>query len=443
MDLAAAFIIFLLAMIFSIVRGISLVYALLTGLVAFTLLGMHRNFPLRDLTKMALGGARESLVVVEVMGVIGFLTAAWRVSGTITIFVYYGIQFITPPLFLIIAFLLSCVLSYAIGTSFGVAGTVGVIFMTLARSGGVDPILTAGVLMSGVYFGDRGSPVSSSATLVAGVTQTKIYDNVKLMMRQCVVPFAVTLAIYAVLSFRNPISHVDQDLVQMFESSFQLSLWAFVPALIMLVLPLFRVDVMKAMGLSIGCSVLIAWLVQGVPLLTVVRTCILGYEAQGSGLGSILNGGGFVSMVEIMIILVISCMYSGIFEGTKMLESVQKQMEEACSRFGRFFVMILLSFFSAMIFCNQTIATLMCQNLLEKPYLDGGGSREELALDMENSVILISCMIPWCIGCSVPLAFFGVDVRAMPFAFYMYLVPIYYLAAKKRWFPNRPVVSVK
>ena len=87
-------------------------------------------------------GAKDSIIVIEVMAIIGLITAVWRVSGTITIFIYYGIKFITPSLFLLIAFLLSCLLSYAIGTSFGVAGTVGVIFMALARSGGVDPILT-------------------------------------------------------------------------------------------------------------------------------------------------------------------------------------------------------------------------------------------------------------------------------------------------------------
>lgn len=70
-------------------------------------------------------------------------------------------------------------MSYAIGTSFGIAGTVGVIFIALARSGGVDPVIAAGVIMSGVYFGDRCSPVSSSANMVAGITDTKIYDNGK------------------------------------------------------------------------------------------------------------------------------------------------------------------------------------------------------------------------------------------------------------------------
>ena len=98
--------------------------------------------------------------------------------------------------------------------------------------------------------------------------------------------------------------------------------------------------------------------------------------------------------------------------------------------------MVVLSIVSTMMFCNQTITTLMCNDLMEKPYLDGGGSRQELAIDLENSVILIACSIPWAIGCSVPLSFFGVGPRAMLYAFFMYLVPISYLFTKKRWYSN-------
>ena len=108
---------------------------------------------------------------------------------------------ITPGLFLIITFALSCLLSYALGTSFGVAGTVGVIFIALARSGGVNEVITAAVVMSGIYFGDRSSPVSSSAILVAAITHTNLLDNVKMMMKTGIVPLLLTFGIYAVFSF--------------------------------------------------------------------------------------------------------------------------------------------------------------------------------------------------------------------------------------------------
>ena len=189
MDLLIAFGIFIIFMVLSLIAGISTIPALFLGLVVFLAVGRRKGFSLKSMLDMSVGGIKNSLVVIEVMLIIGLITAVWRVSGTITVFVYYGMKIIVPPLFLLITFLLSCVLSYALGTSFGTAGTVGVIFMTLARSGGVDPVMTAGVIMSGIYFGDRCSPVSSSANLVAGVTGTKIFDNVKLMMKTAMAPY--------------------------------------------------------------------------------------------------------------------------------------------------------------------------------------------------------------------------------------------------------------
>ena len=56
---------------------------------------------------------------------------------------------------------------------------------------------------------------------------------------------------------------------------------------------------------------------------------------------------------------------------------------------------------------------------------------------MENSVILIACMVPWCIGCSVPLSFFGVSAACLPYAFYIYLIPLSWFLLKKRWFAEK------
>ncbi|MGN0715890.1 MAG: Na+/H+ antiporter NhaC family protein, partial [Anaerovoracaceae bacterium] len=208
--------------------------------------------------------------------------------------------------------------------------------------------------------------------------------------------------------------------------------WSFVPAVLMLVLPLLKVSVLIAMGLSILSGAAIAWAIGGFSLPEILKICMLGYHPASSGLVGLLEGGGLWSMAEIIVILLISSAYSGIFKGTAMLESLQEKLAAACVRIGRFPVMILMSLGVASVFCNQTISTLMCSNLLEKPYLDGGGSREELALDMENSVILLACFIPWTIGWTVPTSFFGVGAEAMPYAAYMYLVPLCWLLMKNK-----------
>ena len=51
----------------------------------------------------------------------------------------------------------------------------------------------------GCLFGDRCSPVSTSALLISELTHTDIYDNLRAMVRTAFVPFALTCAVYAVL----------------------------------------------------------------------------------------------------------------------------------------------------------------------------------------------------------------------------------------------------
>ncbi|MDD4200324.1 MAG: Na+/H+ antiporter NhaC family protein [Eubacteriales bacterium] len=403
MGLIIAFVIFIGFMIAMIITEHSMVWALLVGLLLFTILGlsllkknekMGTAAGIIELAKNSWGSIKDSLIVIEVMLIIGFITAAWRVSGTITVFVYYGMKIIVPPLFLIITFLLSCLLSYALGTSFGVAGTVGVIFLALARSGGVDPIIAAGVVMSGIYFGDRGSPVSSSANMVAGVTKTNILENVRLMMKTSILPFAITMAAYIAVSIMNPISHVDAGVIQAFEEQFTLSPWAFFPAVLMLALPLFKVGVILSISISILSSVAVAFAVEKVSLLSIFKILILGYHSSGEGLSAILDGGGLASMLEIVAILVISCAYSGIFNRTDMMKDLLKIIEKCCTKTGRYATAFLVSVASCVVFCNQTIATLMCNDLLTKPYLNTGYSRQELAIDIENTVIIIVGLIP-------------------------------------------------
>lgn len=436
MDLYVAFAMFIVSMLYVIITGQSMIIALLLGLIIFLAVGKLRGFSITSMLKMSADANKSSLVVIKVMLIIGILTAAWRISGTITIFVYYGMKVIMPHLFLLVTFFLCCLLSYAIGTSFGVAGTVGVIFMALARNGGVNPIITAGIIMSGVYFGDRCSPVSSSANLVAGVTQTHIYDNVKLMIKTGALPFAVSFAVYTILSFVNPIDSVDSVMIDSFEEQFNLSAWSFLPAALVIGLPLMKIDVIKSMTISIVSAIFIAVTIQNNSVMEVLKVCIFGYQSAGNGLGEILNGGGLISMIEIVVILVISSSYSGIFSGTKMLDDLKEKLVNACISKGRFAIMSLVSIVMASIFCNQTIGTLMCADLMEKPYTDGGGSKTELAIDLENSVILIACFVPWSIGCSVPLLMLGADYRALPFAVFMYMVPICYFFTKKKWFDN-------
>lgn len=73
-------------------------------------------------------------------------------------------------------------------------------------------------------------------------------------------------------------------------------------------------------------------------------------------------------MLEVIGILFLSSTYSGIFDGTKMLEDLQSGLGNLCGRFGRVPVTMGLGTGLAAVFCNQTISTMMCCDLM-KTYL--------------------------------------------------------------------------
>lgn len=143
------FLLFLAAVGLCILLGQSLILAIWVGIAAFAALGLRRGMTVRAMWAAAWAQGRKMCCVIVIYMLIGAITALWRSAGTIAFFIYHGLRIITPQLFLLVTFLLTSFISYALGTSFGVVGTLGVILMALARSGGVSVAITAGTIVAG------------------------------------------------------------------------------------------------------------------------------------------------------------------------------------------------------------------------------------------------------------------------------------------------------
>ena len=407
---------------------IYIIAALVIGYFIFLFIGTRMGHKASEVVRMSFDGLKTAGPLMAILLVIGMLTGSWRRAGTIVTFVYYGIQLIRPHLFLMVAFLLTCLMSYALGTSFGVAGTAGVIFMTLARSGGVDPVITAGVLLSGVYFGDRTSPASSTAFTVASVTGTDLYQNVKGMLRTGLIPWLICFVVYAFLSWQNPLSQVDPQAVAAFQSAFVISRWALIPAAVILIFPMLHIPIMVTLTSSIASAAAIALVLQRAAVPELLRTLILGYRSPVPELSSIINGGGAISMLSTVVIVGIACSYTGIMNGTGMIEGLRSMIGKLERKAGLFPCVMAVSFLSACVFCNQVVGIIMASELTKDSYAAKGRSSFDLAMDIENACITIPALIPWCILITVPLSIFGVSHAAVPFAVYVYAIPLVHLA---------------
>ncbi|HAE42412.1 MAG TPA: sodium:proton antiporter, partial [Clostridiales bacterium] len=200
MDILIGMSITFFILIYSIFNGIFLGIPLLLGLFIFIFISWKRGFSIKDIMIMSYIGGKKAFVVLKILVLIGALTAIWMSAGTVPGIVYYGIQFMNPDLFILYAFLISSVVSLLLGTSLGTASTVGLALIVLAKGGNVDTNITAGAIIAGAYFGDRCSPMSSSAHLVANITGTHLYTNIRNMFKSSILPFALSVILYALIS---------------------------------------------------------------------------------------------------------------------------------------------------------------------------------------------------------------------------------------------------
>ena len=417
-----AILLFSLSLITCLLLKFSVVYALVIGYIIFIIYGLIKRHNLIILIKKSFEGVLTVKNILLVFILIGMITALWRASGTIAFIVYMGSKLVSPSILILLTFLLCSILSVLIGTSLGTAATMGVICASIGKTMGVNPYYVGGAVLSGIYFGDRCSPMSTSALLIAELTKTNLYTNIKLMIKTSVIPFIVTCLFYLLLGFKSTISNISVNVTEIFKQNYNLNIIVIIPAILIVILSILKINVTKTMFVSIVISFIIAIFIQRDSIVALINYCIFGYHHPNERLNLMMKGGGILSMVNVSLIVGISSSYSGIFKETKMLVSLKKHLKDFSKKTSSYFVIFLSSIISGAIACNQSLGTILtnelCGELVEK---------QKMAIILENTIVLLAGLIPWNIAMGVPLKTIGVGVMSGIYAFYLYFLPLWNL----------------
>ena len=417
-----AILLFSLSLITCLLLKFSVVYALVIGYIIFIIYGLIKRHNLIILIKKSFEGVLTVKNILLVFILIGMITALWRASGTIAFIVYMGSKLVSPSILILLTFLLCSILSVLIGTSLGTAATMGVICVSIGKTMGVNPYYVGGAVLSGIYFGDRCSPMSTSALLIAELTKTNLYTNIKLMIKTSIIPFIVTCLFYLLLGFKSTISNISVNVTEIFKQNYNLNIIVIIPAILIVILSILKINVKKTMLVSIVISFIIAIFIQRDSIVALINYCIFGYHHPNERLNLMMKGGGILSMVNVSLIVGISSSCSGIFKETKMLVSLKKYLKDFSKKTSSYFVIFLSSIISGAIACNQSLGTILtnelCGELVEK---------QKMAIILENTVILLVGLIPWNIAMEVPLKAIDVGIMAGVYAFYLYFLPLWNL----------------
>lgn len=420
--------IFCALLITCIITGKSILYALLAGLLIFSLYGKKQGYSWMQIGRMASQGVLKVKNILITFVLIGMLTALWRQAGTIPAIICYTVHLIKPSTFLLMTFLLNCLISVLTGTALGTAATIGVVCATMASALGIQPWMTGGAILSGVYFGDRCSAVSTSALLVAELTETNIYRNIKNMIKSAAVPFFIACFLYLIVSMQLHGKTEMPDLMHVFSGEFRISWIALLPAAVILILSVMQAGVKIAMIASILTALPICIALQNMSVTELPGILLTGFHSTDTAVAAMLDGGGITSMLKVGAIVCISSSYSGIFQETGILDRLQKMVDILSDRTKPYFAVLLTSILTSVVACNQTLAIMLTDQLCNKTEPD----KLRLANYLEDSAVIIAPLVPWSIACAVPLTAAGAPGYSVLFAVFLYLLPLCNLIFTRR-----------
>ena len=210
---------------------------------------------------------------------------------------------------------------------------------------------------------------------------------------------------------------------RIFVDYYNLSLFTIIPAVIIILLSLFKVDVKITMAISCLAGLVCAGFFQHIHAAELIKIVFFGFHPQDTELAKLMAGGGIISMIRVSAIVCISSCYSGMFKGTHFFEGMQQIMRRLTNRITAFGSVLTASVFVSAIACNQTLAIMLAHQVCDGIIDDNN----VFASYLEDTAVLVAPLMPWSIAVSVPLTSIGAPAAALLAAFFLYLIPLWNL----------------
>ena len=384
-----------------------------------------------------IGGAYEAIRVVVptvcLLMAIGVMIGTWLQSGTIATIIVGGLRLIDPTWLLPLTLLFCAVLSLVTGTSYGSVGSAGVAMMAIGNAMGIHPGMVAGAVICGSMFGDKISPLSDTTNLAPAVAGAKLGDHVRSMLWTTLPPFLISLVLFTILGIRQTSGDYNAgDLnlyIEALNGEFQLGLVTLIPAVLIIVLLLLKVEAIVALGISAVAAGAVSVFWQGASLQSVIQIAYSGYTTgiENGILQTILNRGGMSSMLQYVAIICFAVGMGGMLEKLGVLENILEMIVSHIHSDGTLILATLLvGYVVSLISCSQPMAHVLTGRLMAPLFRDRKVAPEILSRCLEDAGTLAGPMIPWHGYCVYMSGTLGVAWAAFfPYLFLLYLTPFF------------------
>ena len=391
-----------------------------------------------DLEDGILKTINMGMQAVLILMIIGTLIGSWVLGGIVPSMIYYGLQVLSPSIFLVAAVLLCSVVALASGSSWTTAGTVGVALIGVAAGLGIPAPIAAGAIVSGAYFGDKMSPLSDTTNLAPAMAGATLFDHIKHMIYTTGPSYIIVLIIFGVITTRFSGQNVDTsaigELLTVLESNFNVGILMILPPLLVIGMVVLKVPAIPGLIAGSILGGLFAFIFQGADIGTVLDAFQYGYVFELSDAASeaevmiadLLSIGGMQSMLWTVSLIICALTFGGLLESTGMLEVIANFLLKFAKNTGSLVaVTIFSSLFINIIASDQYLAVVIPGRMYKDAYAERGLAPRNLSRTLEDGGTLTSALVPWnTCGAYMSTALGVPTLEYLPYAFLNYINPL-------------------
>lgn len=344
---------------------------------------------------------------------IGILIGTWMIAGTIPMMIYYGLELINPTYIVLIAFIVSAIISIVTGTSWGSAGTVGVALMGIATGLGASLPATAGAIVAGAYFGDKISPLSDTTNLAPIAAGSELYEHIKHMFYTTIPAAIISMIAYFIigLNVSGDQAWTPDEMLSMLSTlneMFDWSLLLLLPPIIVLVGSITKKPTLPTIIFSSIVAGVLAIFYQGFDMKDVFASTVVGFDVSmvnRAGFDSttvieevtrLVNQGGMQSMTSVILIAFSAFAFAGIITKSGSLEVIMSHLLKIVKRTGDLILSTVVSCITmALVTGNSYLSIIVPGELFKDTYKLKKLHAKNLSRTLEDSGTVVVPLIPW------------------------------------------------
>ena len=384
--------------------------------------------------------------MILILLAVGMLSGSWMISGIVPTLIYYGVQLLSPQLFLVCACVICALVSLLSGSSWTTIATIGVALLGISHALGVNEAIAAGAIISGAYFGDKMSPLSDTTILASSSAGVDIFEHIQYMMLTTIPAFLLTLVIFGVLGFglaSDATIHVHQY-TEGLAATFNISLFTLLVPVLTAILIVKRVPSLIVLFLSALMAGITAIILQPHILTEIASDASLGsvaavtkglimtyygstsIDAGSAELNELVSTGGMAGMLNTIWLIVCAMCFGAVMVASGMIESITRVVISwVRSRVG-----LIASTASTGLFLNvatgdQFISIVLTASMFKNVYDKQGYEHRLLSRTCEDSATVTSVLVPWNTCGLTQSTVLGVaTVAYLPYCFFNILSPV-------------------